>query len=140
MEQEPELPFSGQGATALPADNRYNGSYHCERFKKTKKCDVCQHMVETSSVFNTRFKKRHAIAGHNVHDKATVKVKLRWFIYLHECLHPNGVYQYVGSTNCVTERWSNTKSKCNAAMTIGSGREEHLNWDALLIIPPNWII
>ena len=65
------------------------------------------------------------MAGHNVHLKATEKLKLRWFVYLQECLHTNGTYQYVGSTNCVTERWSNTKSKCNAGKTEGSGMEKH---------------
>ena len=82
-------------------------------------------MIETNNVFSSHFQRRHAIAGHNVHTKATVKLKLRWFIYLQECLHPDGTYQYVGSTNCVTERWSNTKSKCNARKTDGSGMEKH---------------
>ena len=109
----------------FPAINRSNGSYHCDRFKNKNKCDVCQHMVETNSVFSSHFQRRHAIAGHNVHLKATEKVKLRWFVYLQECLHPNGTYQYVGSTNCVTERWSNTKSKCRAGKTDGSGMEKH---------------
>ena len=84
LEPDPEHPSSRQRAPALPANNRFNGSYHCERFKKTPKCDFCYHMVETSSVLSSHFKRRHAVAGHNVHSKATEKVKLRWFVYLQE--------------------------------------------------------
>jgi hypothetical protein len=30
---------------------------------------------------------------------------------MEECVHPEGVFQYVGSTTSMTERWLNTKSK-----------------------------
>ena len=123
--QRPDTPPRGQIGAMLPANLQRNGSYHCELFKRTNKCDVCDHMEETTSVLSSHFKRKHAIAGHNVHLKATTKVKLRWFVYLQECVHPEGVFQYVGSTNHITERWANTKSKCNAGNTDGSGMEKH---------------
>ena len=53
------------------------------------------------------------------------KVKLLWFVYLLECVQPDGSFQYVGSTNHITERWANTKSKCNSRNTEGSRMEKH---------------
>ena len=125
MEQRPATPTRGQNEAALPAKVQRNGSYHCDLYKRIQKCDVCEHMTETTSVFSSHFRRRHAIAGRNVHLKATVKVKLRWFVYLHECIHPDGVFQYVGSTNHMTDRWANTKSKCNGKKSEGSGLEKH---------------
>ena len=51
--------------------------------------------------------------------------KLRWFVYMEECVHPEGVFQYIGSTTSMTERWSNTKSKINGNKTPGTGLETH---------------
>ena len=43
------------------AEERWNGSYHCENFKKGKSCDVCSHMEERSFVTSFHFKTKHAI-------------------------------------------------------------------------------
>ena len=123
----------GRGATRAGGGNenskrmepQRNGTYHCEYFIKSKKCDVCQHMVESNHVYSHHYKVKHSIAGNNVHLKATENLKLCWFIYLKECIHPEGNYQYVGSTNSVTERWANTKSKCLARNKEGTGLEKH---------------
>ena len=74
---------------------------------------------------------KHSIAGHNVHLPATQKIKTRWFIYLEECEHPEGIYQYVGSTDSMTHRWANTKSKCKSmsrdeGVKPGTGLEKHI--------------
>ena len=69
-----------------------NGTYHCEYFRKSRKCDVCQHMVESNHVYSHHYKVKHSIAGNNVHLKATENPKLRWFIYPKECIHPGGNY------------------------------------------------
>ena len=124
-EQEPEPPANGQDVVVLPDNIQRNGSIHCELYKNTRRCDFCSHMVETRSIFSSHFQRRHAVAGKNVHLKATEKVKLRWFVYLQECIHPDGVFQYIGSTSSVTERWANTKSKCLTGNTEGSGIEKH---------------
>ena len=106
-------------------------SYHCDYHRQSGKCNVCKHMEERRNVLSTHFKIPHSIAGHNIHLPATQKLKLKWFIYMEECIHPDGVYQYVGSTNSMTHRWSNTKSKINAInagkeVTPGTGLEKHM--------------
>ena len=67
-------------------------------------------MVETRNVFSTHFARKHAVAGHNVHLPATQKAKTKWFVYLEECIHTEGTFQYIGSTDSMTHRWANTKS------------------------------
>ena len=109
---------------------RRNGSYHCAYQKRSGKCDFCKRMVERSEVLSTHFGVKHSIAGNNVHLPATQKEKFSWFIYLLECIHPEGTFQYVGSTNSVTHRWANTKSKINAlalnnSLQAGTGLEKH---------------
>ena len=47
-----------------------------------------------------------------------------------------GNYQYVGSTNSVTERWANTKSKCLAGNREGTGLEKHFK-EGCSAIKPN---
>ena len=47
-------------------------------------------------------------------------------------MHPEGNYQYVGSTNSVTERWANTNSKCLA----GNRLEKHYK-EGCSAIQPN---
>ena len=81
-------------------------------------------------MWSSHFGRVHAIAGRNIHLPATRKVKLRWFVYLEECVHPTGIYQYVGSTNSMTQRWSNTKSVINSMQSRdniqpGTGLENH---------------
>ena len=82
-------------------------------------------MIERRKVFSSHFQRYHAIAGHNTHSKATEKPKLKWLIYLEECIHPDGIYQYVGSTNSMTERWANTKNRCLARDSEGTGLYKH---------------
>ena len=50
--------------------------------KKTGKCDVCAHMVESRDVLSQHFKKKTAISGHNVHLQATEKPRSKWIVYL----------------------------------------------------------
>ena len=133
-------PSSRQDATSLPADSSsssssrpkiINGSYHCDYHKKSGKCDVCKHMEEKRNVLSSHFNIPHSIAGHNTHLPATQKPKLKWFIYLEECIHPEGIYQYVGSTDSMTHRWANTKSKINAItagkdVKPGTGLTKHV--------------
>ena len=114
-------------------DDQRNETYHCDNFKSSGKCDVCSHMTETNTVTSSHFKMNHAIAGNNIHLKATQKPKLRWFIYLKECPHSEGIYQYVGSTNSVTERWANTKSKCLAGKKEGTGLEKNILKTAVVL-------
>jgi hypothetical protein len=119
--------MDGQHTAGAPLNS---GSYHCQYQKKSGKCDVCRRMVESTSVLSSHFGVRHKIAGHNVHLPATQVKKHRWFIYLEECVHPEGIFQYVGSTDSMTHRWSNTKSKINALarnpqLTAGTGLEKH---------------
>ena len=89
-------------------------------FQKSGKCDLCGHMVERREVFSSHFKVKHAIAGRNIHPPASQKQKIQWFVYLEECLHPHASFQYVGSTNSFTHRWSNTKSIMNSIQTRNS--------------------
>ena len=107
-----------------------NGSFHCPYHQKSGKCDVCGRMVETRNVLSTHFNVKHSIAGHNVHLPATQAKKHRWFVYLEECVHPEGTFQYVGSTDSMTHRWANTKSKIHSLVAgragkAGTGLESH---------------
>ena len=74
--------IGAQGAAPV----RYNGSYHCDLYKRNGNCDTCSHMVERSMVQSVHFKKNFAIAGRNIHRRASEKPKLRWFVYLEEDL------------------------------------------------------
>ena len=127
--EESDLPASGQVGASQPAltqNNQSNGTYHCDYHTKSRgKCDTCSHMIERRSIFSSHFRRNHAIAGHNVHRKASEKPKLKWFVYLEECIHPEGIFQYVGSTNSMVERWATTKSKCLAKDSEGTGLEKH---------------
>ena len=123
-----DIPHSRQDRAGPPAAT--NGSYHCLYYKKTGKCDVCSRMQERRSVISTHFAVNHMIAGNNVHLPATQTIKLKWFIYLEECVHPEGVFQYVGSTDSMTHRWANTKSKILSLVDgrsdkAGTGLENH---------------
>ena len=102
-----------------------NSSYHCPYFTKYGKCDVCKHMLERKNVVSSHFGVSHAIAGHNIHPPATQVDKLKWFIYMEECVHPDGVFQYIDSTTSMTDRWANTKSKINSNKNPGTGLETH---------------
>ena len=87
-------------------------------------------MIERREVFSSHFRRIHAMAGRNYHPPSSRKLKLRWFVYLEECVHPNETFQYVGSTNSITQRWSNTKSVINSMqlrnnVQPGTGLETH---------------
>ena len=82
-------------------------------------------MLERKNVVSSHFGVSHAIAGHNIHPPATQVDKLKWFIYMEECVHPDGVFQYIGSTTSMTDRWANTLSKINSNKTPGTGLETH---------------
>ena len=87
-----------------PGDTeRYNGTYHCDMFSRTGRCDVCSHMVERSFVQSEYFNgRKFAIHGRNIHPKATDSSGLKWYIYLEEDLPCR--LQYVGSTVSITAR------------------------------------
>ena len=101
------------------------GSYHCPSFKRTGKCDLCKHMLERRDVMSSHFGVKHSIAGHNIHPPASQTPELEWIIYMEECVHPEGVFQYVGSTTSMTKRWANTKSRINNRKEAGTGLETH---------------
>ena len=61
-------------------------------------------MSESRNVLSSHFNVNYNIAGHNVHLPATKKLKTKWFVYMEECKHPEGTYQYVGSTDSMTLR------------------------------------
>ena len=123
---EPEQPASGQASTPFPTQaSQQNGTYHCEYHKRSHKCDLCSHITERRTVFSSHFMRYHAVAGHNIHRKATEVPKLMWFIYLEECIHNDGIFQYVGSTISMTERWANTKNRCLAGDSDSTGLYKH---------------
>ena len=74
---------------------------------------------------SSHFGVKHSIAGHNVHPPASQTTKLLWLVYMEECVHPEGAFQYIGSTTSITERWSNTKSRINLGREAGTGLETH---------------
>ena len=79
---------------------------------------------------SSHFGVAHHIAGNNVHLPATQAKKHKWFIYLEECIHMVGTYQFVGSTDSMTHRWANTKSKIKCLANggtkkAGTGLEKH---------------
>ena len=102
---------------------RWNGSYHCQLYKKNQKCDVCSHMEETSTISSPYFGKRFAIHGRNIHLPASQKTKHRWFIYACEDLACGLIY--VGSTVDVCARWASTKKACLDKNSINTGLYRH---------------
>ena len=106
-----------------PGGGRYNGSYHCKSYKQKQKCDVCSYMLETSYVTSYHFRRNHAIHGRNIHLPYGQRNKMRWFIYL---VHDTSCHLlYVGSTNDVCRRWSNTKSACLGRKMENTGLYKH---------------
>ena len=107
-----------------------SGSYHCAYHRKSSKCDVCGKMLESRSVMSSHFRVKHSIAGHIVHLPATQPKKHKWFVYLEECIHPEGTFQYADSTDSMTHRWANTKSTIHSLVSgrpskAGTGLESH---------------
>jgi hypothetical protein len=110
-------PVDGGRVGAL---GQQSGYFYCGRFRGGGACDVCKHMQrEISVVESLYYKRRHAVHRHLVHLKPSLKVKLRWFVYLLEfmlCLK-----QYISSTTDICSRWSSTKSACNKADSNRTG-------------------
>ena len=105
------------------AVGRWNGSYHCQLYKSKGRCDVCSHMVETSTITSPFFNRRFAIHGRNVHLPASQKKKLSWFVYVCQDTACNLIY--VGSTVDVCSRWSQTKKACLDANSNNTGLYKH---------------
>ena len=102
---------------------RWNGSYHCQLYKTKGRCDVCSHMVETSTISSIYFGKRFAIHGHNVHLPASQKNKYKWFVYVCEDVACQLIY--VGSTTDVCARWAATKKACLDRNNDNTGMYKH---------------
>ena len=116
---DPDDGHGDDGACGAVAGGRWNGSYHCPLFKTKGRCDVCTHMVETSTIYSPYFKKRFAIHGHNVHLPASHRNKLKWFVYSVEDTYCNLIY--VGSTTDICRRWANTKKACLNCDSVNTG-------------------
>ena len=98
------------------------GSFHCDKFAKGGKCDLCSHMIEKDCVKSSHFGTYSRIHGHLSHDKAPHGF-LRWFIYsIEDILCQKRI---VGSTTCPTARWSNYKSQCNSKKCKSTGLSKH---------------
>ena len=108
-----------------------NGSYHCERFKRSQNCDTCAHMVERDHIYREFRKHKFAIHGRNVHLPATVQQPSLWFIYLLQCIPCHG--QYVGSTQNVASRFKNHKSSAHLKNSTSSGMAKHFRTSALMM-------
>ena len=101
----------GRGETTEIQDKNFQyGSYHCDKFKQGKKCELCSHMEEKKYVYSDHFKKKVRIHGHLHHDYFE-EGKRRWWVYCIEdtaCNKP-----IIGSTVNPYKRWSSHKSSCN---------------------------
>ena len=62
------------------SQNKKWGSFHCDKFKMGRKCDLCSHMIEKKHVQSFHFGVPSKIHGHLSHDKIPVGA-LRWFVY-----------------------------------------------------------
>ena len=86
------------------------GSFHCMKYRQGKKCDLCSHMTETSTIESFYFQKKFRIHGHLAHD-VIPEGKVRWFIYAIQDLPCSKII--IGSTQNPVKRWSCHKSTCN---------------------------
>ena len=103
------------------------GSFHCAKYKSGKRCDLCDHMMETDCVVSFFYLKRHRIHGHLTHDFSP-EGKIRWFIYLIEDVPCHKLI--VGSTQNPKQRWSNYKSECNNGYSKSTGLSKHFSkWE-----------
>ena len=102
---------------------RWNGSYHCQLYKTKGRCDVCSHMVETSTITSPYFNRKFAIHGRNIHLPASQKKKSRWFVYVVEDEACGLIY--VGSTVDVCNRWAQTKKACLDRNSLNTGLYKH---------------
>ena len=100
----------------------YIPSYHCDKYSKGGRCDLCSHMEPCETVDSPHFGTSIKIHGHLRHDYAPVG-KIRWFIYQIKDVPCNLVYS--GSTISPTARWAQHKSKCNAGNSKSTGLSSH---------------
>ena len=98
------------------------GSFHCDKYKKGKKCELCSHMMETNFVYSHYFKTKFRIHGHLSHDYS-ITGRRRWYIYLIEDLPCNKAI--VGSTTDPYNRWTTHKSNCNKGPCKSTGLAKH---------------
>ena len=113
----------GGGGGGGGGSSDWNGSYHCQLYKRKGKCDVCSHMTETRTVYSHYFNRKFAIHGHNVHLPASQKNKHRWFVYV--CEDTACQLLYVGSTTDVCARWASTKKACLDQNNTNTGLYKH---------------
>ena len=122
--QRPPSAVPRVGPVAPGDTGRNSGTYHCDLYTRTGKCDVCSHMVQRSFVQSQYFNgRKFAIHGRNIHSKATDSSPMKWFVYLEEDLPCH--LQYVGSTVSMTSRWANTKQRCNKRDSDSTGLYKH---------------
>ena len=82
------------------------GSFHCDKFKNGRKCDLCSHMVEKGCINSFHFGVYAKVHGHLCHDKPPEGI-LRWFIY---CIEDVPCQKLIlGSTKNPNNRWSTPK-------------------------------
>ena len=113
----------GDGGGGGGGGRRTNGSYHCNLYRTKGRCDVCSHMVETSTINSTYFRRKFAIHGRIVHLPASQKIKHTWFVYVVE--DTNCGLTYVGSTVDVCSRWAQTKKACLDKNNSNTGLYKH---------------
>ena len=111
------------GDDQTSSTDRHNGSYHCSRFREKNKCEVCSHMMETSTIYSFYFQRNFAIHGRNIHLPASQKKKFRWFIYV--VVDVVCELMYVGSTTDVCARWAQTKKACLDRNNSNTGLCKH---------------
>ena len=99
------------------------GSFHCDRYKSGKRCDVCSHMREVDHIRSIYFQRNNRIHGYLAHDW-TPEDKIRWFIY---CIVDEPCQkQYVGSSQKIPSRWASHKHSCNRSEPCNStGLSKH---------------
>ena len=114
---------SGGSSVEKGAGGRWIGSSHAEMFKAKGRCDICSHMVETSTIYSPYFTRKFAIHGRNIHLPATQKNKHTWFFYC--CEDTACSLIYVGSTSDVCKRWANTKKACLDKNSNNTGLYKH---------------
>ena len=98
------------------------GSFHCDKFKRGRKCDLCSHMIEKDHVQSFHFGIPSKIHGYLSHDKIPDGA-LRWFIYSIEDMPCHK--RIVRSTTNPTNRWSTHKSSCNSEKSNSTGLSKH---------------
>ena len=93
-----ELSILQQSLLSTQNENFIYGSFHCEKFKRGKKCELCSHMRETNFIYSHQYKTKFRIHGHLSHDLSLAPIdKKRWYVYQIEDIPCQK--QIIGSTN-----------------------------------------